>query len=328
MVNILFHNMPADTRYAFAVAKVRALESKMLDQGVFGRLLKASDSEEVVKIISDTEYGMSLNEEADPGFETAIDGELKRLNQLIKDIDPDPVWTNLLRWRYDAHNLKVLLKTRSLKPDSLEYLLPLGVIECERMKKGLAEGDLDFLPITLKDGVDLILADEGKEVEIDFIIDRSLFLYLSQEAERSKNPFLIALIQIMIDLTNLMTYLRIEGLENSKEIFERAFLDGGMIQMDSFWGDDGLPNVIGNSCYSELKNKLDSDNLALLEAEIDNFLIEFLKQTRQRAFGVEPLIGYILAKELEIKNLRLIFIGKANSLDEDKIKVRLRESYV
>jgi len=45
-------------------------------------------------------------------------------------------------------------------------------------------------------------------------------------------------------------------------------------------------------------------------------------------YGAEAIFSLLFAKELEIKNLRLILVGKVNGLSADFIKERLREVYV
>ena len=88
-----------------------------------------------------------------------------------------------------------------------------------------------------------------------------------------------------------------------------------------------IMDILETTPYIDLKPYLDSRNLAVIEAGMDSCIIAYLRQTRQRAFGVEPLIGFMMAKEMEIKNLRIIYVGKANTLEEGLIKERLRETY-
>ena len=120
----------------------------------------------------------------------------------------------------------------------------------------------------------------------------------------------------------------------SEDIFSRSFIPGGWIKESDFFSHEEKPlyeialNIIENSPYADLKPYLDIKNLAVLESAMDNFILAFLRQTRQRAFGVEPLIGYMMAKEMETKNLRIIYVCKANAVDEEGIKERLRETYV
>ncbi len=53
-----------------------------------------------------------------------------------------------------------------------------------------------------------------------------------------------------------------------------------------------------------------------------------MKQAKIKALTIEPILAYIYAKKTEFKNLRIIFTGKLNSIVPEKIKERLRESYV
>jgi V/A-type H+-transporting ATPase subunit C len=59
----------------------------------------------------------------------------------------------------------------------------------------------------------------------------------------------------------------------------------------------------------------------------DNYLIDYIKPAKYIVFGVEPLIGYLLAKEHEMKLIRIIMIGKLNDLPPEVIKERLRDTY-
>lgn len=71
-----------------------------------------------------------------------------------------------------------------------------------------------------------------------------------------------------------------------------------------------------------------SGSLFALEREIDNHLMEILKKAKFKAFGIEPLIGFMYAKEIENKILRLILTGKRMQVKTEAIKERLRLSYV
>jgi len=45
-------------------------------------------------------------------------------------------------------------------------------------------------------------------------------------------------------------------------------------------------------------------------------------------FGPEPLFSYLVAKEMEIKILRIIMVSKMNNISPDAIRERLRDLYV
>jgi len=86
---------------------------------------------------------------------------------------------------------------------------------------------------------------------------------------------------------------------------------------------------IGKSLILALKGYNDTGRLLLFEKYIENFLTNLLKEKVQRMpYGPEIIFAYVHAKEVEIKNLRICLVGRANGLSADFIKERLREIYV
>ncbi|MEA3493377.1 MAG: V-type ATPase subunit [Candidatus Margulisiibacteriota bacterium] len=65
----------------------------------------------------------------------------------------------------------------------------------------------------------------------------------------------------------------------------------------------------------------------LIEKEIDNFIVEKFRKAKYVNSGVEPLVGFYMAKQAEIKTLRFMFICKQNYVKNEQIKERLRVSY-
>lgn len=53
-----------------------------------------------------------------------------------------------------------------------------------------------------------------------------------------------------------------------------------------------------------------------------------MKEYKNVNYGIEPVITYIIAKEYEIKAIRLIMTGKINKIDTTVIKERMRDIYV
>ncbi|MBU1290330.1 V-type ATPase subunit, partial [bacterium] len=71
-----------------------------------------------------------------------------------------------------------------------------------------------------------------------------------------------------------------------------------------------------------------NNSLMELEKLRDNFILNFSKIGKYVTFGIEPLVGFITAKENDIKNIRIILSGKLNKLSPDQIKERVRDTYV
>ncbi|MDN6267350.1 MAG: V-type ATPase subunit, partial [Tetragenococcus koreensis] len=77
--------------------------------------------------------------------------------------------------------------------------------------------------------------------------------------------------------------------------------------------------------YDEITQNKKLTNLDLNK---DNFLMRRLKEEKTVPFGPQAILGYLYAKEVEIKNLRMILVGKINKIPEETLQERVRESYV
>lgn len=73
-----------------------------------------------------------------------------------------------------------------------------------------------------------------------------------------------------------------------------------------------------------IKNKF----VSLLEKLIDNYIMSMMRDVKIILFGVELLVVYIYVKEIEIKIIRIIMVGKFNNIGVELIKERLCDIYV
>src|SRR5699024_742795 len=126
--------------------------------------------------------------------------------------------------------------------------------------------------------------------------------------------------------------------EASKKTLDMALIEGGNIDLKEF---DGLLNEdlaqykesfsrykINKYVERAFEKNNPSDAMLDLEKSIDDYQMDTVKVAKTVTYGPEVIFAYIVSKETEIKNLRIILISKLNSLSRDFIKERLRESYV
>ena len=68
--------------------------------------------------------------------------------------------------------------------------------------------------------------------------------------------------------------------------------------------------------------------LTAFERECDNALTAYLEAARRVPFGEQAVIGYLYAKEAELTAVRTILAGRRAGLSGERIRERLRETYV
>ena len=69
-------------------------------------------------------------------------------------------------------------------------------------------------------------------------------------------------------------------------------------------------------------------SFSTFEKWCDDRLMEKIRPQKYNPFTVSPLAAYILARETELRTVRVILSGKRNQLPEEFIRERVREMYV
>ena len=165
---------------------------------------------------------------------------------------------------------------------------------------------------------------------IDCILDKASFEEIKKIALNTENEFIIRYVENVIDITNIKTFFRIKNLYKNVKVLENAYIPGGTISISEFKKilPEDMQNLKGKfGKYNELIDKA-IDSYSKLDVYCDNYIMDYMKESKLKALTIEPIIAYIYAKETEIKNVRIIFTGKLNNISPDKIKERLREAYV
>ncbi|MDD2665398.1 MAG: V-type ATP synthase subunit C [Methanocellales archaeon] len=330
----------AVSKYAYSVGRVRALETKLLDGDKIEKMIEAEDAEAVLRILSETEYGDMIAEaKSAEEFEETLYRELKRKYAIAKRFYPDPELVDLFTLKYDFHNLKVLLKSKL--SDQRAEMIDLGAIADvvpELMKEDLAE-----IPKKLPEGyaraIERVLNEFNISKDpqvIDAGLDVEMFNLMFEFA--SKSEFLLKLLQMHVDLANIKMLIRSKKLGKSKKFLGYALLERGSLPKDVLLKiyDGTLDAMVSELCKSEYgeiiaagaEHYKKEGSLLWFEKLFDDFITERVKKAKYITFGLEPLAGYIIAKENEVKLIRTILIGKLNEIPSEQIKKMVREGYV
>ncbi len=90
---------------------------------------------------------------------------------------------------------------------------------------------------------------------------------------------------------------------------------------------DAVCDYLSATDYAEAVAAL-KESPSAFERWCDNVIINYIRPQQFNAFGIGPLAAYILARENEIKTVRIILSGKLNGLPEARIRERVRDMYV
>ncbi|MGI6037003.1 MAG: V-type ATP synthase subunit C [Limnochordia bacterium] len=326
-------------KYAYAVARIRAMETRLLDKGKIGRMLEARDAEGALRVLSESEYADSLAELPAPSaYEELLNAELRRVYAVVEGFAPDDGLFDLLRSRYDFHNLKVLLKARHLGLERDDLLVDLGRIEPQRLKEQLrTEGGL---PPELRETVQRTeeeYSETGDPQLLDLVPDYYMYDYMYKQGQALGDPLIVNYLVKEIDLLNIKTCIRLKRIGGQRPSLDWLFLPHGTVDLRLLqealrepW--DSLAAKFSATEYAAVVQEglryLESNNsLTGYEALAEAHLLEHMRTAKYVAFGPEPISAYLLAKELETRLIRMIMVGKINNLPQEAIRERLSDVY-
>lgn len=326
--------------YGYTVARLKAMENRLLDGSDFARLADSPTLEAALKTLTETGYGAAFAELKNPlAFDSAIDSHLADTYAELKTFVPDEELIVLSRLLYDIHNAKTVLKGRVLANRGgsrrLDLLTPLGNMDTDALTLAL-EGD-EFSLMSWGLGEGLRRAYEALESGDDFKVferevDRLYYTRLVELARELDQPLVTQWAQARIDGDNLKTLLR---LSRHADMDVKVYLaPGGILSPATLQGLVGEPvenwnRVLSTTDWAALLAPFAEGGdfgakLGAFERELDDYLTALLDPARYDPFGPANVTRYLWAKEMEVKNLRLILVSLANGVEKERIREVLR----
>lgn len=157
-------------------------------------------------------------------------------------------------------------------------------------------------------------------------------------AEETGYSFIIDHYRHKIDLGNIKIFLRVKYLDYPLERLTGLLMPGGFLDDSLFVNNFELNySEISEKLYASPYQKLWNEAVDSLQAEetfvnlergTEDFLIQYLKSAKYIIFGPEPVFAYVIAKQLELQLIRLVFVGLLTEIPPKIIKKRIGETYV
>ena len=332
----------SENKYLYSVTRIRALETKLLDKAKIERMIEAKNADEIIKILYETEYASSISEmNGVDDYETVLSKELSKTYELLREISPVPELTNLFLFRYDIHNLKTLLKSSYLGEENNELLSDIGTIPTQRLKEMVKEKEFRDLDPMIRECVEEVVGEFTVNPDpqlIDVTLDKCLYNLMYKTALNNKSNFLMEYISTQIDLINIKSLVRVKSMGYGRDFLKKVILSNGKLDYAFFNDifDESLETLIDRLAFKDygkvveegITNYIKTKSLTKFEKLSDDFIFELAKKGKYVAFGIEPLVGYLMAKENESKIIRMIMVGKINEIPNELIRERLRDVYV
>ena len=327
------------SKFIQSSTRLRVLEKELLKSENFIRISETDTLEDALRSLSDTVYNKYINKLSSPtDYEYILKEELTSFYDELFDISPSKIPVKLLTLKYFYHNLKVLIKEDIGKKDLKDLYMNIGDFDLKEYRDALLKGSKKNKYFELITRVEELYQEKKDPQLIDIYLDNAYFTELLELAKESKVDLFIKYAKNLIDFTNIRTLLRAKKQEKSVEFLKSIIIEGGNVREETYL--DLLNRDISSDTdafkkleiYKYIKEALDSfkerGNLSDFEREMDNYFIDLIKDVKYITYGPEVVFANALAKEIEIKNLRIILVSKLNGLKSEFIREKLRDTYV
>ncbi len=319
-----------DTAYTFAVAKVRAVETRLLSSSDMEQLIGASDYENAVKLLKDKGI---VGEKDD--VQTALKNLMTQTWHLLNEISPETSSLEILIVRNDFHNLKSALKSMVSTNRCEDHFIIPSVVKPELLKSAVSGKKFyelpDFLEVTAEKAYELLVRTMDGQLA-DILIDAATLDNILKRAENSGNAYIQRFAELIAVTANIKTAYRAARTGKDETFLQAALCDTKELSKSALIqaakkGPEELLAYLAETSYKDAAKYI-RVSVSAFEKWCDDTIMSHIESAKYKSFGVEPLIAYYIAIETQVKTLRIILSCKYNNLQADIIRERVRKLYV
>ena len=253
----------------------------------------------------------------------------------MKELKIDPAAFELLSFPNLYHNLKTAIKEICTSESNEEAFYPDEKYGRSEMLRILTEKDYKALPEHMRSAaataMDVMLQTRDGQ-KCDIIVDRACLDAICAAGKRSKHALLrdyaestVAVSDIKIAVRALRTGKSIGFLKDA--LAPCGSVDVRLLAIAASENEEALMSYLETHGFREGADAL-KESPSAFERWCDNRLIETIRPQKMNSVSMGPIIAYYLARQNEIRTVRIILTAKANDFPEEAIRERVREMYV
>jgi len=352
-------------RYNYASGRIRALEVQLMDAGQTNRLYEARTVEDIGRVMADCGYPSAADPETaltremvsvyqlmqnlfpDQDFVDALIQfhDFHNLKVILKSLIP--AWP-----RQTAAAVQPIPPAGAQEADLPESssLASAAALESLFLKPALVDSNLLFQAVRdrRRDLVPAWIYDEAVQVsrrylatydvsEIDMGLDQAASRKAVEYAQRLQFPFFTQYLARRFDLINLGLLLRTRFLHSGTTTLRQQLLTGGTLPAGQIADLYDAPAsqilaFLQDKPYAVLSQLVESFGAPGTAARFgllaDNLLIDLIRSARWALRGPDVLLAYLIAREMEIKNIRIALTCLRNGLPAAQARELARDSYL
>jgi len=338
--------------YSYVTARVKAKKGLLISKDNYPKLM-LMDLNEIGRFLGETQYQVEMTELATKydGVNLIELGTSRNLARVFTDILDyskgelhDMLEHYLMRW--DIWNIKTVLRGKyygATAEDIQEDIVAAGRFDESYINKLIAMESIEAVLDELGSREGLMIPDDVRKeyqetktlAPIEDHLDKRYYtdvlacVKCRDKAERLFKQFL----RKEVDVTNLMTLMKLKREGLLPEGLERYFIEGGeeldiksLIELSRADNMDQLIDGLTKySFYPAVRDALEEHKRTGSLSPVNLALQRHLLRSSEKfshiyPLSVLPIIDYMLRKKQEVDNIRIIARCKESGLEPDQIK--------
>ncbi|BDF35604.1 ATP synthase subunit C [Lachnospiraceae bacterium] len=319
-------------QYTYAVARIRALEVSLFSNSTVDQLIACADYGQCIQFLQERGWGDS---DTPADAEAILTREEEKIWEVVRELSVDMDKFDVLSYPKLFHNLKAAIKEVCTEEENRHIFYEDVSIPGKAMLEIVREKDFGKLPHNMQ-----AAAEEAYETLLhtrdgqlcDIIIDRAALEAVYEAGQQAKDDIIRDYAESTVGVADIKIAVRSQKTAKSLEFMKRAMAECESINVDqlakaALAGMDAIRDYLSGTAYAEGAEAL-AESPSAFERWCDNRIIQTISPQKYNAFTIGPVIAYVIARQNEIKTVRIILSGKLNDLPDDSIRERVREMYV
>lgn len=318
--------------YAYAVARIRVKEKSLLSDADVAQMVGMQDADAVVDYLIARGWG-TAETGRDPS--KMLDAETAKNLDLMRELGVDTSAFDVFALPQKFHNLKAAIKEicSSERTEGIYY--DIDGFKGEEVRRILQEKQYSELPESMQEAAQraydvMVQTRDGQRCDI--IVDRACLIAMQKTVEKNAAPIIRDYVYSQVAVADIRIAVRAARTGKTISFLNEALAPCGAFEVRTLAqaaakGTDALYTYLQEHRYADAVEALKVSPSAF-ERWCDNRLIETIRPQKTNPFTSGPIVAFYLARENEIKTVRIILTAKQNGFNEDAIRERVRKMYV
>ncbi|NLB27873.1 MAG: hypothetical protein GX819_02865 [Clostridiaceae bacterium] len=314
--------------WGHATGRVWCLEKDLLGRPGLDRLYAAESVDDVRRLLLEHRYPQKDT------VEGMVMDENCRLYELLDEVTPDDGYHQVLLLCKDAHNLKTSLKTAFMADPPAEdefksWLLRPSLIQADTLWCAVARGEKEknlpaWAQAMVSRAKEAFLAAHDASA-MDRSVDRDIHALIAEIAAGFDDAWLAGYFDRVRDLANLETLLRVRARAMELPASADSLLADGIIRRETWLSFFDAPvqavtEGLEKTPYQPLSGHLityGEGGASLFSLDVDRLLFGYLEAGSRTLSGPPRVIAYIMAREREFKNVRIVMASLTDGVSRE-----------